>query len=198
MIAPESNHPDARPEPEARAGRDDQPVTAHRGGTVSVDPRRARQVVVGIGLAALTVTGVILLIAGIQNNSQINRLRDHGVPVSVTVDRCLGLIGGTGQNPAGFSCSGTYTLGGTQYQQAIPGTAFHAPGSTFTGIAVPDDPKLLTTPDQLARQHASWTAFIIPGLLLLFVVAVLAVAVLRRPERPSAAAPDGTVAIEPR
>ncbi len=153
---------------------------------------------VTVGLVAVAVTGLVLLIAGIQNNSQINSLRNDGVPVTVTVDSCLGLMGGTGQNPAGFSCTGSYVLGGTQYRQSIPGTAFHAPGSSFQGIAVPSDPKLLTTPYQLARQHASWTAFIIPGLLFGFVVAVVLVMLLRRPRRPSAPAADGTVATEPR
>ena len=195
MIAPASDHSDA---PSDRPVRDDRPVTAHRGGTVNVDPRRARQVVVTVCLVALAVTGLVLLIAGIQNNSQINSLRHDGVPVTVTVDRCLGLMGGTGQNSAGYSCTGTYSLGGTQYRQAIPGIAFHAPGSTVQGIAVQDDPKLLTTPDQLARQHASWIPFIIPGLLLLIVIVALAVLLVRRSPRSPAAVGDGNVAIEPR
>jgi len=163
-----------------------------------VDPRRAKQVVVGILLTAMAVIGVVLLIAGIQNNSQINSLRHDGVPVTVTVDSCLGLMGGTGQNSVGYSCTGTYILGGTQYRQAIPGIAFHAPGSAVQGIAVPDDPKLLTTPDELARQHASWSAFIIPGLLLLFVAATLLFPVVGRRAGPAAAVADGNVNTEPR
>jgi hypothetical protein len=198
MIAPESDHSDTPSGQRQRPDRDDRPVTAHRGGTVNVDSRRAKQVVVGIGLTAMAVIGVVLLIAGIQNNSQINSLRHNGVPVTVTVDRCLGLMGGTGQNSVGYSCTGTYTLGGTPYRQAIPGIAFHAPGSAVQGIAVPDDPKLLTTPDQLARQHASWSAFIIPGLLLLFVAVALVFLIVGRRAEPAAAAPDGNVDTEPR
>jgi hypothetical protein len=201
MIAPESNHPDTPGPtpavPARRTGGDDQPVTTLRGATVNVDIRRAGQVVVGVGLAALAVTGLILLIAGIHNNSQINRLRHHGVPVSVSVTTCLGLMGGTGQQGAGYSCTGTYTLDGTEYRQAIPGLAFHAPGSTIEGVAVPGDPKLLTTPDQLSRQHASWTAFIIPGLLLLVVAVALVVLLLRR-SRSLSPAPDGTAPAAPR
>lgn len=182
MTAPEP-HPPGADGVSAPAPADDQSVTPLRGGTVNVDVRRAGQWVVGVVLVALTVTAVILLAAGIQNNSQINSLRDHGVPVAVSVTGCLGLMGGTGQQAAGYSCSGTYTLDGVRYHQVIPGLVFHAPGSTVRGIAVPDDPRLLTTPDQLARQHASWTAFIVPGLLLVLVAVVLVLLLVRRSHR---------------
>jgi hypothetical protein len=193
------------PEPDSAAGvrtprpdGDQGPVTAHRGGTVDVDRRRAGQVVIGVCLVALTVTGVVLLIAGMNNNSQINSLRHHGVPVTVSVTTCMGLMGGTGANPAGYACDGTYSLDGTVYRQAIPGLAFHRPGSTLQGVAVPGDPKLLSTPGLIARQHASWTPFIIPGLLLLVVVAVLVAVYLRRPRSSGAPVPDGTAAAQPR
>jgi hypothetical protein len=155
-------------------------------------------VVVGVCLVALTVTGVVLLIAAINNNSQINSLRHSGVPVTVSVTNCMGLMGGTGQSSAGYSCDGTYSLDGTVYRQAIPGLAFHATGTTVQGVAVPGDPKLLSTPDLIARQHASWTPFIIPGLLLLVVVAVLVTVYLRRSGSSRASAPDGAAAVEPR
>ena len=197
MIAPESNHRHAPDAPSQPARSDDQPVTTLRGATVNVDVRRAGQVVVAVCLIALAVTGGILLLAGVRNNDQIDNLRHHGVPVAVTVDSCLGLMGGTGAQVAGYSCTGTYVLDGTQYRQSIPGLAFHAPGSTFPGIAVPGDPKLLTTPDQLARQHASWRVFVIPGLLLLFVVVVLAGLMVRRSRRSASPAPGGIATAEP-
>jgi hypothetical protein len=200
MIAPESNHVDD-PHPagelpaEDEGPRSDQPVTTLRGATVDVDIRRAGQVVVGICLTALAITGIVLLIAGIQNNSQVNDLRQHGIPVTVTVTVCRGLIGGTGAQVAGYSCTGTYTVDGTQYRQSIPGLAFHTPGSTIRGVAVPGDPRLLSTPDQLGRQHASWRVFIIPGVLLSVVVAVSALLVRRR---ATASRRAGTVAVGPR
>jgi hypothetical protein len=191
MIAPESNHP-------GTAGDGgDQPIDNYRGGTVNVDVRKAGRVVMAVCLVALTVLGVVLLIAAVNNNSQISNLKDNGVPVAVKVTGCLGLIGGTGQSAAGFSCTGTYTLDGTQYHQNIPGLTFHPPGTTIRGVVVPSNPKLLSTPDQLARQQASWTAFIIPGLLLLVVVVVLVAVFLRRRPRSSSPGPDGTAAVEP-
>jgi hypothetical protein len=204
MIAPESNHPgtpgaaDGAGSAESREVGIEGPVDNYRGGTVNVDIRKAGQVVIGVCLVALTVLGLILLIAAVNNNNQINNLKDNGVPVAVTVTGCEGLIGGTGQSTAGFSCTGSYRLDGTPYHQNIPGLAFHRPGTTIRGVAVPGDPKLLSTPDQLARQHASLTAFVIPGLLLLVVVVALVILLLRRSGRSASSGPDGTAAAGPR
>ena len=198
MIAAEPNRTDrpgtagAPPDRGARQERNDQPVGTLRGATVDVDIRRAGQVVVGVGVAALFVTGIVLLIAGVQNNSQINSLRHDGRPVTVTVSGCLGLMGGTGAQVAGYSCTGTYTVDGTRYRQSIPGPAFRAPGSSFQGVVVPSDPKLLSTPDQLARQHTSWRVFILPAVLLVAAVAAGSVLLLRR-RGPST--PDGAGAV---
>ena len=196
MIAPQSNHPDAVEHPSQASEPCDQPVTTLRGATVNVDIRRAGQVVVAFCLVALAATGSILLVAGVKNNDQINNLRHNGVPVTVTVDHCLGLMGGTGAQGAGYSCTGSYTLGGRVYHQAIPGLAFHAPGSNVQGVAVPSDPRLLSTPDQLARRHVSWKVFIIPGLLLVIVVAVLIALGLRRSGRSAPSALDGITTID--
>ena len=172
MTDPESDYPDA-PDPVggSRPASDDRPVTTLRGASVDVDIRRTGQVIGWICCAALIVTGLVLLVAGLNTNDQINRLRSQGVPVSVTVTACIGLIGGTGGQGAGYSCTGTYRVDGTQYRQTIPGTAaFHQVGSTIAGVVVPADPKLLSTPDQVASQHASWRVAIIPGVLILVAV----------------------------
>ncbi len=98
-----------------------------------MDVRRAGQVVVAVCLLALAVTGGILLVAGVRNNDQIDSLRHHGVPVAVTVDGCLGLMGGTGAQVAGYSCTGTYILDGTQLppvhsRAGLPCAGQHVPG----------------------------------------------------------------------
>jgi hypothetical protein len=183
MMAKDSHAPDA-PVPVV-TGPDggapsDQPVTTLRGATVDVDIRRTGRVVVAVGLMALAVIGVILLIAGIRSNHQADALRQRGVPVTVTVTRCLELMGGTGAQGAGYSCTGTYALDGQQYHQTIPGLAFHAVGSTVAGVVDSGDPRLLSTPGQLAGQHSSWRVFILPGILLLVVVVVTGLLVLRR------------------
>ncbi len=197
MIAPESNRPDTPGDdgdrvvlPEEPAER---PVTTLRGATVDVDLRRTARVVVGISLALLVVLAAVFLVAGLHTNSQINRLHHQGVPVSVRVTHCTGLMGGTGAQGAGYSCTGTYTVHGTRYVQTIPGTTtFHAVGSTFQGLVVPGDPKLLSTPALVAAQHASWHVFLLPAALLVLALGWGALLLVRRRRRGGGPALAGT------
>lgn len=198
MIAPESNRPDHVETPGHGVDGQvpDQPVTTLRGASVDVDIRRTGRGVAWVCAALLVAIGVVLLVSGLHTNDQINRLHDDGVPVSVTVSGCIGLMGGTGAQVAGYSCNGSYTLDGTKYLQTIPGMTFHEPGSTIGGIAVPGDPKLLSTPDQVARQHASWRVLLVP--VLLFAVAVVTVVALLRGRRRRAPETAGTDPGDPR
>jgi hypothetical protein len=194
MIAPEHSPAGAGSgaTPSHSVEPDDQPVTTLRGAQVNVDMRRAGRVVLGGCLVALVAAGAILLVAGIHSNGQITELRQHGVPVTATVTGCAGLMGGTGAQSAGYSCTATYTLDGAKYHQAIPGLAFHATGTKLAGVAVPGDPKLFSTPGQAAARRASWRVLIIPGLLL--VVAVV-VGVLWFRGRSSTRRGDGSAAV---
>src|ERR1700722_7778338 len=88
-------------EPGVASESPDRPVTTLRGAGVDVDPRRALQLVIAVCLVALTVVAVVLLLAGMKKNPQAVSLHNHGVPVPVTVSGCLGLLGGSGSNPAG-------------------------------------------------------------------------------------------------
>jgi hypothetical protein len=171
--------------------RSDRPVTTLRGASVDVDVRRAGQLVLGAGLIAIAVTAVILLIAGIQKNDQITRLRQHGVPVAVRVTRCSGLLGGSGSNAAGYACSGTYMVRGHHYQEPIPGATLLARGSVIRGIAVPGDPSLLSTPAAVAASRTSWRVFIAP--VILFVVLALLITLLMiRHRRRNTAGPSAS------
>jgi hypothetical protein len=165
-----------------------------RGAGVDVDVRRAARVVVGGCLVALAVVTAVLFAAGVGKNAQINLLHQHGVPVTVTVSGCIGLMGGSGSNLAGYSCKGTFFLDGHRQNDAIPGTTFLRPGSTIRGVAVPSDPGLLSTVGILATEHSSWRVFLLPTILLVVLV-VLGFEVLRR-WRPSRS-PRRTLATSP-
>jgi hypothetical protein len=121
---------------------------------------------------------VALFVAGADKNSEITQLRRQGVPVEVTVSSCLGLMGGSGSNLAGYSCKGSFTLDGRRYRTQIPGTALHPRGFKLRAVAVVDDPGLVSTPAAVASEHPSTTVFILPGLLSL--VLALAVGILVR------------------
>ncbi len=150
-------------EPGGASESPDRPVTTLRGASVDVDPRRALRVVIAVCLVALTLVAVVLLVAGANKNAQSISLHDHGVPVSVTVTGCLGLLGGSGSNGAGYACKGSYTFDGHRYLQAIPGTTLLHPGDVVQGVIVPTDPGLLSTPAAVAGQQASWRVFIAPA-----------------------------------
>jgi hypothetical protein len=137
-----------------------------------VDIRRVSRVAVGICVATLAVTAGVLFGAGINQNAQIVALRNHGVPADVTVTTCLGLLGGSGSNAAGYSCRGTLVVGGRRYDVAVPGSVLRAPGSNVRVV------------------------FVLPTVLLLVVMLVVAGLVLRRRHARGTARPT-TAGIQP-
>ena len=155
-------------------------VAALRGATVDVDMHRAGQVVAGLCVLALATTGLVLLVAGVQKNAQITRLHQQGVAVEATVTRCIGLMGGSGSNAAGYECTATFTLNRHRYNDAIPGNTLFAPGTSLRAVVVPGDPALLSTPRALATEHSSWRVFILPAALLVLLVLFLGAWAIRR------------------
>jgi len=154
-----------------------------RGPAVEMDVRRVTRAAVGLALAGLAVVAAVLLVAGYQKNSQIDNLRAHGVPVELTVTHCLGLMGGSGSNLAGYDCSGTYTVAGHVFTEDIPGNTLHAPGTTVRGVIVAGDPALFSTPATVASEHASWTVYLVPAILLALLGGLLALVVARTRHR---------------
>ncbi len=184
MTAVERTVPDApaRAVTEVTPGqtdRPDGPIMTLRGAGVEVDGRRVGRFVVGVGLLALAVLAVALLVAGVQRNAQITQLRQHGVPVEVTVSQCEGLMGGSGSNLAGYACRGTFSLDGRRYDEALPGSTFHAPGAAVRVLTVPGDPALVATVGGLSTEHASAKVFVLPTILLAVLAFVVTALVLR-------------------
>jgi len=169
---------DVPPPSEQAPGPDDR-VAPLRGAGVQIDGRQVARVILGIVLVTLAVLAVAFTVIGIHNNRQIDQLRNQGVPVAVTITSCQGLLGGSGSNGAGYSCRGTYALGGHRYNETLPGTSLHAPGSVVRAVAVPTDPTLVSPVSVLDTQHASDSVFILPAVLLVVLVALLAVLVWR-------------------
>jgi hypothetical protein len=142
-----------------------EPLTHLRGAGVDVDLHRIARVILAVVLLALAVTAGILFSAGAQKNAQITRLRQHGVPVEITVSGCLGLLGGSGSNAAGYACAGSFTLAGHVYRESIPGDTHYRPGATVRGVTDPDDPGLLATAGMVSAEHPSGNVFILPAVL---------------------------------
>jgi hypothetical protein len=161
----------------------DEPVATLRGASASVDPRRAAQIAIGLILATLAVLGVVFVVVGTDKNDQINELKSQGVPVTYVVSKCLGLLGGSGSNAAGYACQGSYIIDGRRYFENLPGTSYHAPGDRLAAVSVRSDPTLLSTPAIVASDRASWNVFILPIVLLGAFVLLLLVVLLRRRAR---------------
>jgi hypothetical protein len=151
---------------------------------VEVDARRVGRVVVALCLIGLAVTGVALLVVGFHKNSQLDQLHRHGVPVTVTVEGCLGLLGGSGSNPAGYQCTGSYALDGRTFHVTIPGNSDYPPGTVIRGIAAAGDPGLFTVPSVLASQRASAAVFVLPVVLLVVAAGLVVVVVVLRRRSP--------------
>ena len=162
---------------------DPQRVAALRGAGVDVDVARIGYVVALLGLATVLVVAGVLLAAGIKKNSQIDSLKANGVPVEMTVVKCLALIGGTGQSPAGFECTGTYVYQGRHYTEGVPGSANLAIGSTVHGIVASRDPALFSTPQTVASERTSVARILLPAVVLAVAVTLLTLIVLRHRSR---------------
>jgi hypothetical protein len=166
--------------PRGPGGGSDEPVGTLRGAGVGVDVRRVGRVAVGVCLVALAVLVIVLFVAGWKKNAQITRLHQHGVPVTVTVTGCTGLLGGSGSNPVGYACRGTFTVGGRRYGGPIPGNVLYPPGATLRAVTVPSDPSLMTPVGQLAREHPSGNVFVLPTILVGVLALLVTTALVRR------------------
>lgn len=180
MTAPEADGPTEA------TGSGDAPVSTLRGAGVDINARLVARVVVSLGLVALATLVIIFTLAGVHKNSQINRLRHDGVPVDVTVAHCLGLLGGSGSNAAGYSCTGTFSVDGARYTETIPGIGFRTPGSSLRAVVVPGDPALLSPVSVLAGEHVSWDVYLLPAILLVVLAVSIAVIVVRLRRRTPA------------
>jgi hypothetical protein len=167
------------------------PLTTLRAGGVDADPRRVGRVAVGLLAVVLAVLVVVLSVAGLQKNARINQLRQHGVPATITVSSCSGLMGGSGSNLAGYACQGTFSVDGRRYSEVLPGGSFHRPGATVRGVVVPSDPGLMSTSAVLATEHPSWKVFILPVILFIVLALLVSVVAIRRGSKSSGNGPSG-------
>lgn len=195
----------ARPRCAAAAGRyhraiveqpfhtENAPVARLRGAAVEIDRRRVALVLGVVSALALVVAGAVLLAAGIRKNAQIDDLRAHGVPVVVTVTTCTGQVAGSGSNPVGYTCRGTFRFGGRLVEDQLPGTEGHTPGDRLDLVTAADDTGLLATAAQVAHDRASATVFVAPVALLAAGFGLGAAFVVAARRRRRGAAQDGGV-----
>jgi MYXO-CTERM domain-containing protein len=162
-------------------GSSEEPLSTLRGAPVAVNVTLIKRI--GVVLIILVLVGLIvgLTIGGVHRNAQVTRLKDQGVPVTVAVTQCEVLAGGTGANPAGYSCSGAFSIRGHRHVEVIGGTnTFHRTGQLVRAVVDPQDPALLSTATAVASEHSSTSVYVIPIILLVALLGLVGVLVVRR------------------
>lgn len=157
-------------------------------GAHTAAPRTGPWRVVGlIVLLLVALSLVVSFFSAANDNARIARMKSHGIPVMVSVTNCVGQIGGSGSNNAGFVCQGTYRVRGTKYHESIGSmTTFATFGTLVHAVADPAKPSTIVLATALDRSTASDGAYLVPSVLSMMFVAVVVV-VVRRRRRPSKA-----------
>ena len=116
----------------------------------------------------LAVVVTVSFISATNDNARIDRLKTHGVSVTVTVTNCVGNIGGSGSNAAGYTCQGEYRINGVRYHEVIGSkTSMSDPGSKVRGVVDPARPSTIELASAVASSSASPSVYLVPGLLTL-------------------------------
>lgn len=158
----------------------DHRVSSLRGaGVAQFDRRRLVRAAAAVLVVGLAAGSVALYVAGARKNAQITDLREHGVGVEITITGCLGLLGGSGSNDAGYACRGAFVLGGRRHVETIPGDTLYPPGTKVDAVAVPGDPGVVATAQAVAVERPSSSVYVLPSVLAALDVVLLAGLVLR-------------------
>ncbi|HVB51954.1 MAG TPA: hypothetical protein VND89_09495 [Acidimicrobiales bacterium] len=137
-----------------------------------------------IGLMVFAAVLVVSFISATNDNARIERMKTHGIAVTVTAVDCVGNIGGSGSNAAGYTCRGDYTVDATTYHEVIGSmTTFSAPGTTVHAMADPSKLSSVLLASAVRTSVSSPGAYLAPGLLAVVLI-VLTLAFLRIARRP--------------
>jgi hypothetical protein len=142
---------------------------------------RIHPMVQGVVLVVIVLLIALFFVGGVHRNNQVTRLRQHGVPVDVTVTSCLGVAAGSGSTASTFTCNGEFTLDGHRHNAVIGGVTTYRPaGQHLRGVSVPGDPALLSTAQSVAAERASTSVFIVPIILTVALIGLVLWVVLAR------------------
>ena len=139
-----------------------------------------------LGLLAMAASAIALFVAGVDKNAQITELHSRGIAVEVRIIGCVGQLGGSGSNAAGYACTGSYVVDGRRYVASIPGDTLREPGTSVRAVSVASDPQLISTAAIVAGERASSRVFIAPIVLSALVALALFGFALGRARRRAA------------
>jgi hypothetical protein len=132
-----------------------------------------------VGLVIFAVAIALSFASTLNDHSRLDRMKSHGIPISVTISNCVGNMGGSGSNVAGYVCRGTYALDGVKYNEIISSmTTFASPGSRVHAIADPSQHGYVALASAITNASSSSAAFVV--LIILFAVLLLLATLLFR------------------
>ena len=148
-------------------------VVSLRGPEVVSIGRKVWHRLVAVGLALSFVALIVNVVSTAHDNSRIERMKTHGIAVSVSVTRCIGNVGGSGSNGAGYTCQGDYSIAGTAYHELIGSmTTFAVSGTKVNSVADPSKPTTVILASALAKSTASPAAYVPAGLMAIVLIAL--------------------------
>jgi hypothetical protein len=137
--------------------------------------------ILAVGLGVVIVVG--FLAAG-SDNARTTRLKTQGIHVQVTVVDCIGNLGGSGSNGAGYTCQGTYRADQRTYREVIGSMAsFAKPGTVVAGVVDPSHPSTVVVASAVASSSTSATPYVVLIVLMVVELGVLGLIVLLGPRR---------------
>ncbi|HET9076435.1 MAG TPA: hypothetical protein VFN68_05845 [Acidimicrobiales bacterium] len=129
------------------------------GGGIGVDGRRLLRVVAVLAVCGMAALSIGLAVGAARDNSRRALQAHRGVPVPVTVTRCLGIGSGVGMSIEYWQCHGSYSLAGRSYEAVIGGNrSLLEHGQVVQAVAVPGRPDLLSVRRPPGPQ--GWTAYL--------------------------------------
>jgi hypothetical protein len=168
-------------------------VASLRGAEARSLGRRFWMVAGALFLLVFLVALVASFISISNANARVERLKAHGIPVVVTVGKCVGNLSGSGSNVSGYQCQGSYRVGSATYHEPIGfKTTFSPPGSTVRGLVDPSRHNAVALASAIRTSASSPSSYVAPIVLSIVFVALLFV-LLRAIRRKSVDDEDSEV-----
>jgi hypothetical protein len=93
------------------------------------------------------------------DEARYQRLTHNGLGVIATITDCIGNLGGSGSNGAGFTCNATYDVAARQESAVLVGqSAFLAPHTHVSALVDPDNLGYVVARTQLDGLNPSATS----------------------------------------
>jgi heme/copper-type cytochrome/quinol oxidase subunit 2 len=136
-------------------------------------------------LVVFAIIIVVSFISAFNDNARVDRMKNHGIPVLVTVTSCVGNIGGSGSNAAGYTCRGSYRVDGVRYVEVIGSKSTQSnAGAKVHGVVDPSRRSTVELTSAVRASTSSLSVYVVPSLLaVLFVIAAIALGRRRRRRR---------------